>query len=49
MGAGVSERQWQDVLGMMKVQKVRLDLDYLKKWASELNVRDLLERALLEA
>lgn len=27
----------------------KLDLDYLRRWAKELNVSDLLERALKEA
>ena len=49
MGGGVSERQWRDVLGVMKVQADRLDLAYLRQWADQLNVSDLLERALTEA
>ena len=49
MGGGVSERQWRDVLGVMKVQADRLDLAYLRQWAAQLNVSDLLERALTEA
>ena len=49
MGGGVSDRQWRDVLGVMKVQADRLDLAYLRQWAAQLNVSDLLERALTEA
>jgi hypothetical protein len=49
MGGGVSDRQWRDVLGVMKVQADRLDLAYLRQWAAQLNVLDLLERALTEA
>lgn len=49
MGGEVSERQWRDVLGVLKLQAEALDLEYLWKWASELHVRDLLERALKEA
>lgn len=48
LGGEVSERQWRDVLGVLKTQAGALDLDYLRKWASELNVGDLLERALQE-
>ena len=33
----------------MKVREGKLDLDYLRKWATELHVSDLLERALREA
>ena len=45
-GGEVSERQWHDVLGVIRVQGERLDLAYLRRWASELSVADLLERAL---
>ena len=45
----VSERQWRDVLGIMMVQGNKLDLAYLRQWAKELKVSDLLERALLDA
>ncbi|MBE7469220.1 MAG: hypothetical protein DPW09_25790 [Anaerolineae bacterium] len=46
LGGEVSERQWRDVLGVLKVQADRLDLDYLRRWAVELGVADLLEKAL---
>ena len=49
MGGQVSDRQWRDVLGVLKVQGYRLDHDYLRRMAAELNVTDLLERALGEA
>lgn len=45
LGGGVSDRQWNDVLGVLKVQKNLLDGNYLKCWASELEVEDLLEKA----
>lgn len=48
-GGEVSERQWRDVQGVMKVQREALDLVYLRRWATELGVTDLLERALAEA
>ena len=48
-GGEVSDRQWRDILGVLKVQAGRLDLDYLQKWAAELNVADLLQRALKES
>lgn len=49
LGGDVSERQWRDVLGVMKVQADRLDLAYLRQWAAQLNISDLLERAIKEA
>lgn len=48
LGGEVSERQWRDVLGVLKVCAGELDQDYLRKWAVELNVGDLLEQALKE-
>jgi hypothetical protein len=49
MGSEVSERQWRDVLGVLKVQAERLDLAYLRRWAAALGVADLLEQALSQA
>ncbi len=49
LGGEVSERQWRDILGVLKVRAGELDLDYLRKWAGELRVSDLLERALRKA
>jgi hypothetical protein len=46
MGGEVSERQWRDVLGVLKVQAGTLDVEYLLRMATELHVEDLLERAL---
>lgn len=44
-----SDRQWDDVLGVIKLQKATLDVAYLQRWATELGVADLLERAWQEA
>ena len=48
-GGEVSERQWGDVLGVLRVQQHKLDLTYLHRWAAELEVSDLLEQALKES
>lgn len=48
LGGSVSERQWKDILGVIKVQGDLLDKSYLLKWAKELSVEDLLEKALME-
>ena len=49
IGGEVSDRQWRDVLGVVKVQGERLDLDYLQQMSAQLSVGDLLARALQEA
>jgi len=49
MGGEVSDRQWNDVLGILKAQRSRLDMDYIQRWACELNLADMLKRSLEEA
>ncbi|HIP95637.1 MAG TPA: hypothetical protein EYH32_00295 [Anaerolineae bacterium] len=49
LGGGVSERQWNDVLGVLKVQALSLDLAYLQRWAAELGLTGLLDQAFNEA
>jgi hypothetical protein len=49
LGGGVSERQWLDALGVLKVQRGRLDLDYLALWSDRLGLSDLRIRAFDEA
>jgi hypothetical protein len=49
LGGEVSDRQWRDILGVLKTRSGGLDLEYLRKWAVELKVSDLFERALKEA
>ena len=48
-GGNVSDRQWRDVLGVLKVQQHRLDRGLLRRWAARLGIDDLLERAFMEA
>jgi len=47
-GGEVSDRQWEDLRGVLEVQARRLDREYLLRWALELGVSDLLGRALEE-
>jgi hypothetical protein len=49
IGNGISDRQWRDVLGVLKVQQKRLDFGYLKEWAPQLGVEDLLRQAYEDA
>jgi hypothetical protein len=48
MGDEVSTRQWGDIIGVMHRQAKTLDLAYLRQWAGELDVLQLLERAFAE-
>ncbi len=45
-GDEISERQWLDVLGVLKVQGSRLDKPYMQKTAALMGVAGLLQRAL---
>lgn len=49
MGGETSERQWRDALGILKTQAGALDQEYLRNWAHELGITDLLERLLKES
>jgi hypothetical protein len=40
---------WNDILGMLKVQGPHLDLSLLEQWAKQLEIGEVLERALLDA
>jgi len=48
-GSGVSDRQWYDLQGVLRLQAQGLDLAYLWRWAAEVGVSALLHRALEEA
>jgi len=45
-GGEVSDRQWRDIRGIIRVQGANLDRDYLAANAPILDVGDLLGRAL---
>jgi hypothetical protein len=44
-----SQKQWRDVLGVIKIQQERLDLQYLGQWSAYLNVTAQLKQALQES
>lgn len=46
LGGEISDRQWIDVLNVLRIQGADIDIAYLKKWAKKLNLLDLLVRAL---
>jgi hypothetical protein len=45
-GGETSERQWRDVLGILEVQSELLDYEYLRQWAVNLGIQDLLNKAI---
>jgi hypothetical protein len=45
IGDLVSERQWLDVIGVIKVQGDSLDKKYLKGWSKKLGLSSLLKEA----
>ena len=48
-GGETSDRQWRDVLGVLRAQGDRLDAGTLTRWAGQLGISDLLERAQRDA
>ncbi len=45
---GKSEKQFQDALGVAKIQGENLNYEYLQEWAEILGVKDMLERIIKE-
>jgi len=48
LSGGISERQWRDVLGVLRVQQERIDRRYLERVARHRRVSDLLKKAFRE-
>ena len=48
-GDRISERQWKDIQELLKTHLSAIDIAYLRHWAAELKVLDLLEEALSDA
>lgn len=49
LGGEDSQRQWTDVLGVLRLNEGNLDLELLRDNANEVGVTDLLQKALQEA
>lgn len=49
LGNRTSDRQWNDLQGVLRLRSDDLDTEHLQHWARELGLRDLLELALSEA
>lgn len=48
-GGEVSDQQWRDVLGLLRISGDRMDTGYLHEWATHHGVDDLLERAMTQS
>jgi len=48
-GSQTSERQWNDLLGVCRTVGAKLDIPYLRRWATFLRLSDLLEALLAES
>lgn len=44
LGGEISDRQWGDILGVLKTQGAHIDNSYLGQWATVIGVKDLLDR-----
>jgi hypothetical protein len=47
-GGEISERQWLDIQGVIKVQNDLLDKKYLVQWSKDVGVYDLLKKSFVE-
>ena len=45
----LDDAEWNDILGMLKVQGPDLDMTLLEEWARSLDIVDTWRRALLDA
>lgn len=44
-----SEKQWRDVLGVLKTQQGNVDYEYMHRWSANFDLSEVLEQATLEA
>jgi hypothetical protein len=45
----VSDRQWNDIIGVLEVQAGSLDETYLRRWSADFAVDNLLANAMKQA
>jgi hypothetical protein len=48
-GGEISQKQLDDIIGVLEVRSDTLDYDYLLVWAAELGVSDLLKKSFADA
>ncbi len=48
-GGRVSRQQWDDILGVLKINASSLDFEYLKLWGDELGNAALLQQVIVDA
>jgi hypothetical protein len=48
-GNGVSDQQWRDIMGILRINRAGLDLAYLNDWSKRLGLETLLARARAES
>ena len=48
-GGCASDRHWQDILGVLRVQGESIDMQYMNTWSRKLGVEELLQRAVSES
>ncbi|MBN2341078.1 MAG: hypothetical protein JXX29_04205 [Deltaproteobacteria bacterium] len=49
LGNRISQRQWNDVIGVLKVSRQSLDMSYLQKWSIRKKIIPLVKKAFKEA
>jgi hypothetical protein len=48
-GGSISERQWRDVVQVLRISGAAMDDEYLQRWANQLGLSELLEKARAES
>lgn len=49
MSDGQSQKQWRDILGVLKLQRERLNFSYLWEWSEKIGVKENLQIALRDS